>query len=369
MPSTYSTSLRIELQADGENSSTWGSKANNDFNLFEQAIAGVLSKSVAGAADVTLTASNGASDESRNAVHRYTGVLTGNIGVIMPAAVRNWMVSNETTGSFSLTAKGASGTGTIVPQGSKRIVYFDGTNTVPGAPYGDGNTSDLKDVPSLKQVQNSGFHWGGTAGGTAAVMTATLTPAPTAYVAGQVVRLLASATAVGGGTTVNFNGLGAKTIKKGIGTLDIAAGDWQAGQLLELVYDGTNFQMTSTAAPISNLIGSAHTFTAVQQYTAGTLTDAASISWDASTAPLAKVTLGGNRTLANPTNVVADQFMQLRVIQDGTGSRTLAYGTNFDWGSAGVPTLTTTAGKYDIIQCYAVSSTKILAWIAKGFGP
>ena len=150
MPSTYSTSLRIELQADGENSSTWGSKANNDFNLFEQAIAGVLSKSVAGAADVTLTASNGASDESRNAVHRYTGVLTGNIGVIMPAAVRNWMVSNETTGSFSLTAKGASGTGTIVPQGSKRIVYFDGTNTVPGAPYGDGNTSDLKDVPGLK---------------------------------------------------------------------------------------------------------------------------------------------------------------------------------------------------------------------------
>jgi hypothetical protein len=130
MPSTYSTSLRIELQADGENASTWGQKANNDFNLFEQAIAGRVVAAVGGAVDVTLTATNGASDQARNMIIEATGVLTGNIALIVPTVPKFGLFYNNTTGAFSLTVKTAAGTGIVVAQGSKRLLYCDGTNVV-----------------------------------------------------------------------------------------------------------------------------------------------------------------------------------------------------------------------------------------------
>lgn len=78
-----------------------------------------------------------------------------------------------------------------------------------------------------------------------------------------------------------------------------------------------------------------------------TLTDGATINWDISLGQSAIVTLGGNRTIANPTNTVNGGFYVLQVIQDGTGSRTLSWGANFIWPSGTAPTLTTTAGKRD----------------------
>ena len=79
-----------------------------------------------------------------------------------------------------------------------------------------------------------------------------------------------------------------------------------------------------------------------------TLTDGATITWDSSTAPVAKVTLGGNRTLSAPTNSVAGQFIALTVIQDGTGSRTLTFNSAYEFTADTAPTLTTTASKADI---------------------
>ena len=56
-----------------------------------------------------------------------------------------------------------------------------------------------------------------------------------------------------------------------------------------------------------------------------TLTDGATISWDTAAAPVAKVTLGGNRTMAAPTNLKDGAFYSLYIIQDATGSRTLSW--------------------------------------------
>jgi hypothetical protein len=74
----------------------------------------------------------------------------------------------------------------------------------------------------------------------------TLSPAPTSYVVGQHYRFKAN-TANTGACTVNFNGLGAKTIKKAAGgiTTDLADNDIRVGQWVDLVYDGTNMQMQS----------------------------------------------------------------------------------------------------------------------------
>lgn len=90
-------------------------------------------------------------------------------------------------------------------------------------------------------------------------------------------------------------------------------------------------------------------WTATQNFNATTLTDGASIAWDLAANQVSSVTLAGNRTLANPTNMVDGATYVLRVIQDATGSRTLAYGSAYKWPAGTAPTLTTTASGIDII--------------------
>ena len=83
-----------------------------------------------------------------------------------------------------------------------------------------------------------------------------------------------------------------------------------------------------------------------------TLSDGANIDWDLQAKPVAKVTLAGNRTLNNATNGVTGQFVSLLVIQDGTGSRTLSFSSNYEFASDTAPTLTTTASLGDFFVFY-----------------
>ena len=83
-------------------------------------------------------------------------------------------------------------------------------------------------------------------------------------------------------------------------------------------------------------------------YSESTLTDGATINWDASTQDVCKVTLAGNRTMAAPTNNTTGQFISILVIQDGTGSRTLTWNAVFEFASDTAPTLTTTANLGDV---------------------
>ena len=90
------------------------------------------------------------------------------------------------------------------------------------------------------------------------------------------------------------------------------------------------------------------------------LTDGATITPDFSAANNFSVTLGGNRTLANPTNLTAGQHGVIVITQDGTGSRTLAYGSKFKWPGGVAPTLTTTANATDFISAQYFSDTDTL---------
>ena len=93
-----------------------------------------------------------------------------------------------------------------------------------------------------------------------------------------------------------------------------------------------------------------------------TLTDGATVTWDASTAPVCKLTLGGNRTLSAPTNGATGQFISLLVIQDGTGSRTLTWNSAYEFASDTAPTLTTTASLGDLFT-FRYNGTK---WLETG---
>lgn len=93
------------------------------------------------------------------------------------------------------------------------------------------------------------------------------------------------------------------------------------------------------------------TFTAQQTPKNGTLTDAASITWDGDTnGQIVTVTLTANRAMAAPTNIVQNTMYLLRVAQDATGSRTLSWNAAYKFGTIGAPTLTTTASKVDFIS-------------------
>ncbi len=80
------------------------------------------------------------------------------------------------------------------------------------------------------------------------------------------------------------------------------------------------------------------------------LTDGATINVPARLSDSFRVTLGGNRTLANPTGLYDGQVFNVRIIQDGTGSRTLAYGSKYKF-PGGAPTLSTAAGAKDFLSC------------------
>jgi hypothetical protein len=128
-----------------------------------------------------------------------------------------------------------------------------------------------------------------------------------------------------------------------------------------LVLSGTTIQVLQTADTLDGYAQTAatNTFSGAQIGSVTTLTDGATITPNFALNNSFTVTLAGNRTLANPTNLVAGQSGVIIINQDATGSRTLAYGTNYDFGGGTAPTLTTTANAQDMIAYFVVSSSRI----------
>jgi len=107
------------IVSDGTNYFTvgFGQEVNSVFDF--------VSLDVSGTGDFPLTGA------SLNRIsYRFTGILTGNRNIIVPAAVQQYWVDNQTTGAFTLTVKTAAGTGELVPQSQRRILYCDGVNVV-----------------------------------------------------------------------------------------------------------------------------------------------------------------------------------------------------------------------------------------------
>lgn len=103
----------------------------------------------------------------------------------------------------------------------------------------------------------------------------------------------------------------------------------------------------------ANLKANAREFTQAQNFNATSLTDAANIAWNVNIHQATKVTLGGNRTLDNPTNMKDGAVYILRVIQDGTGSRTLAYGSAYKFPGGVAPVLSTGGSDVDVLTFYS----------------
>ncbi len=132
MATTYSTSLKLALIGDGDQSGIWGQTTNTNLGtLVEQAITGVVSI-VMTDANYTLTNFNGTTDEARNAVLVVTGTNNAVRDLIPPVVEKLYTIANNTTGGYAIRVIGASGTGVNIPNGATCLVYCDGTNFVNG---------------------------------------------------------------------------------------------------------------------------------------------------------------------------------------------------------------------------------------------
>ena len=113
MPSTYDTLLRLELQATGENATTWGTKTNNNLELIAAAIAGATTLTLS-TANVSLTEANGAADQARAGILILTGTLLNDVNVVVPAQTKTYAVIRQATGAFNITIKNPTGTGAVI---------------------------------------------------------------------------------------------------------------------------------------------------------------------------------------------------------------------------------------------------------------
>ena len=133
MASTYTSRIRLEKQADGENPNSWGLILNqNVIDLVDEAVAGyeVVSVSSVG---VVLTSQDGSSDQARKAGFKIQGTLTADVTISFRAQEKTYFVHNGTTGDYNVLLKAGAGTVvTATGQGLSMMVGSDGTtlNTI-----------------------------------------------------------------------------------------------------------------------------------------------------------------------------------------------------------------------------------------------
>lgn len=194
MPSTYSNNLRLEMIGDGEQSGIWGQTTNNNLGtLLVDAITGIASISTS-TSPYTLTALNGAADQSRCATLQLSTTTGANFIVIVPTVPKLYVVRNVDP-TYSVNVKTASGLGVIVPANKTCLVRCNGTDV----------------VEQLNHVVNN-FSLGGalevtgTSNFTGAVSApAGVTGPLTGSVTGNVAGNLSGNVAVGAGTITTSN--------------------------------------------------------------------------------------------------------------------------------------------------------------------
>jgi len=131
MASTFSTDLKLELMATGENAGTWGTKTNTNLNLIQQAIAGFEQITLSSGGTTALVMSNASLSNARNMIIKFATITAGSSTVCtIPDSIEKFYIFDcrLVTNPTNLTIKTASGTG-FSPDAQKiYAAYSDGTN-------------------------------------------------------------------------------------------------------------------------------------------------------------------------------------------------------------------------------------------------
>jgi hypothetical protein len=131
MASTFSTDLKLELMATGENAGTWGTKTNTNLNLIQQAIAGFEQVTLSSGGTTALVMSNASLSNARNMIIKFATITAGSSTVCtIPDTIEKFYIFDCTgvTNPTNLTIKTASGTGFSPDAQRIYAAYTDGTN-------------------------------------------------------------------------------------------------------------------------------------------------------------------------------------------------------------------------------------------------
>lgn len=234
MASTYSTSLKLELIGNGDQSGTWGTTTNTNLGtLLEQAITGVQAITMANA-DYTLTNLNGASDEARNAVLVVGGTNSAIRNIIAPAVNKTYIIVNNTVGGFAILIKTSASTGITIANGTTVFVYCDGTEFYLAGPNITTSTANTPNTVVLRD--GSGNFAAGT-------ITATLVGNVTGNVTGNASGLSATLAAASGGTGITSAGTSGNVLTSN-GTAWVSSAPASQG-----FASGTRMSFNQTSAP------------------------------------------------------------------------------------------------------------------------
>ncbi len=140
MATVFTSNLRLALPTTGAEAGAWGTTVNDGITtLVDTAITGLASLSMT-TADYTLSTANGATDEARCMFLTIGGTPGAARNIIVPALSKLYIVYNNSTGGYAQTVKTSAGTGISVPNGSRAVLYCDGTNVVTAATYASAMT-------------------------------------------------------------------------------------------------------------------------------------------------------------------------------------------------------------------------------------
>ena len=226
--------------ANGEDSATWGTNTNTNWNLIEQAVSGIVTIPMSNA-NYTMSNLNGVSDEARNMVLNVTGNNSAIYQVIAPLVSKFYIVSNNTSGGYAITIGASTGSVVTIPNGITAQVYCDGSTGFFSAQTGSaGNFTVNGNLTSTGLTDTGNMSVGGTLAVTGAqtnssTLQATTITATTQF-SGPGTGLTGTASGLTVGTATNAtNATNATQIAN--------SGGWSvtpSGTKLYFNYNGTN---------------------------------------------------------------------------------------------------------------------------------
>lgn len=337
MPSTYTTRIRIEKQADGENPNSWGDILNsNVIDLVDDAVASYTTIGTAGVTitgDTALTTNNGASDQARSMGLELLGhIVSGtDANIVLPAQSKSYIVHNKVTQTSS------TGTLRIMNTGATATGFTVNTSTT-----GTGTFLVISDGTNVRGIDREGLG---------------LTNIVTKDVLTSIGEIEVSAA----GTVTNPTVVNPKVL--GLSTTDI--------------------RYAQVSSPYTNEYGSTNIFTSLTEFNGEV-----KVSGGSSYSPIVTVAVSdtsifaidmgsgnnflfqvsANSTLRQPDNLNVGQQGVIYVIQDATsGAKTLSFANDFKFENGVVPTLSSATSAVDMlaysIRSYAVSASVTTAVI------